>query len=73
MTTDLQTKDIENEKTKFPAHGWLGLALVVLFWILNWTLPGARTHWGFFPLWLGYCLSVDGLGFLCDDIDDLKH
>jgi hypothetical protein len=61
MTTDLQTKNAENEKSKFPAHGWLGLALVALFWILNWTLPGARTHWGFFPLWLGYCLSVDGL------------
>jgi hypothetical protein len=24
-------------------------------------LPGLRTHWGFFPLWLGYSLAVDAL------------
>ncbi|HXF85747.1 MAG TPA: hypothetical protein VNK49_10215 [Anaerolineales bacterium] len=46
---------------KFPLHGWLGLLLAGLFWILNWTLPGPRTHWGFFPMWLGYCLTVDAL------------
>lgn len=44
-------------------HGWVGLGLAILFWILNWTLTGPRTHWGFFPLWLGYCLAVDGLVF----------
>ena len=42
-------------------HGRLGLGIVILFWILNWILTGARTHWGFFPLWLGYCLTIDGL------------
>jgi len=42
-------------------HGWLGLAMVALFWPLNWSLPGLRTHWAFFPLWLGYCLTVDAL------------
>lgn len=45
----------------WPAHGWLGLGLVVIFWILNWSLPGLRTHWAFFPLWLGYGLTVDAL------------
>jgi hypothetical protein len=30
---------------------------------LNWTLSGLRTQWTFFPLWLGYCLTVDGLVF----------
>lgn len=49
---------------RFPAHGWLGLALVAVFWTLNWSLSGARTHWGFFPLWLGYCLAIDGLVLL---------
>jgi hypothetical protein len=41
----------------------LGLVLVVVFWIVNWSFPGQslRTHWAFFPLWLGYCLSVDAL------------
>jgi hypothetical protein len=47
-----------------PLHGWVGLGLVLVFWILNWELKGPRTHWGFFPLWLGYCLSIDALVFL---------
>ena len=37
--------------------------MVIVFWLLNWTLTSARTHWGFFPLWLGYCLTIDGLVF----------
>jgi hypothetical protein len=44
-----------------PRHGWLGLALIAIFWTVNWSLDGLRTHWGFFPLWLGYCLAIDGL------------
>lgn len=61
----MNTRKHENKKS-IPLHGWLGLGLglVILFWVLNWTLPGARTHWGFFPLWLGYCLAIDGLVFL---------
>lgn len=58
---------MSGEKTpqtgRWPLHGWIGLALASLFWILNWSLPGARTHWCFFPLWLGYSLSVDALAF----------
>ena len=50
-------------KSKFPLHGWIGFSLAILFWILNWMLIGARTHWGFFPMWLGYCLAIDGLVF----------
>jgi len=46
-----------------PLYGWLGLSLASLFWLLNWTLTGLRTHWAFFPLWLGYCLAIDGLVF----------
>ena len=48
-------------RRRWPGHGWLGLALIALFWPLNWGLEGMRTHWGFFPLWLGYCLVVDAL------------
>ena len=61
MTTNIKTKNRANQKHKFPVHGWLGLGLVILFWILNWMLTGPRTHWRFLPLWLGYCLSMDGL------------
>ena len=63
MTTTIKTKYIENEKTKLPLHGWLGFGLILIFWTLNWTLEGPRTHWGFFPMWLGYCLAIDGLVF----------
>lgn len=46
---------------RFPLHGWLGLGLVAVYWYLNWTLAGPRTHLLFFPLWLGYVLAVDAL------------
>ncbi len=48
----------------FPWQGWVGLLLVAAAWPLNWLLPGIRTAWLFFPLWLGYCLTVDGLVYL---------
>jgi len=47
--------------SRFPIQGWSGLILIAIFWPLNWFLQGPRTHWGFFGLWLGYCLFVDGL------------
>jgi hypothetical protein len=42
-------------------QGWLGLLLLAVCWPLNWTLPGNRTAYLFFPLWLGYILVVDAL------------
>jgi len=48
-------------KQGFPLHGLFGLGLVVLAWSLNWSLSGFRTHYLFFPLWLGFILAVDGL------------
>jgi len=55
---------ISTRQKMFPPHGWIGLGLVAVFWMLNWTLPGPRTQWAFFPLWLGYCLTVDALVFV---------
>lgn len=49
---------------KLPLRFWLGLLLIVIFWYLNWALTGVRTHWAFFPLWLGFALTVDSLVFL---------
>jgi hypothetical protein len=63
MTSNIKTKSIESEQFRIPPHGWVGVSLIIIFWILNWTLTGPRTHWGFFPLWLGYCLAIDGLVF----------
>jgi hypothetical protein len=45
----------------FAVHGWIGLGLIAVFWPLNWLMPGLRTTWAFFPLWLGYCLAIDAL------------
>jgi hypothetical protein len=50
-----------NVNRLLPLHGWFGLLLVALFWPLNWLLPGMRTAYLFFPLWLGYILTVDAL------------
>src|SRR5207245_9813607 len=45
----------------WPVHGWVGLVSVAVCWLLNWMLPGVRTAYLFFPLWLGYVLVVDAL------------
>ena len=37
------------------------MILIAVCWPLNWTLPGVRTAYLFFPLWLGYILVVDSL------------
>lgn len=49
---------------KIPARLLFGLLLIAVFWYLNWSLDGLRTHWGFFPLWLGFALTVDALVYL---------
>jgi len=48
-------------KQRLPGHGWLGLLLISVFWLLNWSMEGLRTHILFFPLWLGYCLTIDAI------------
>jgi hypothetical protein len=45
----------------WPPQRWLGLLLLAVCWPLNWTLPGTRTAYLFFPLWLGYILVIDAL------------
>ncbi len=56
----MQTSPTSQART-WPIYGRLGLLLAIIFWIMNWSLTGLRTHWGFFPMWLGYCLTVDAL------------
>lgn len=52
----------ERQQTRsFALHGWIGLLLVAAAWPANWLLPGLRTHLLFFPLWLGYALTIDAL------------
>jgi hypothetical protein len=52
---------MRHERRCWPARGWVGLALVAVCWPLNWILPGVRTSYLFFPLWLGYILVVDAV------------
>jgi len=55
------TGKMNPDNRAWPARGWLGLVLVAVCWPLNWMLPGIRTAYLFFPLWLGYILVVDAL------------
>src|ERR1041385_4709104 len=48
-------------RRNWPMRGWTGVILVAVCWPLNWLLPGVRTAYLFFPLWLGYVLVVAGL------------
>jgi hypothetical protein len=50
-----------NRARQIPPRGWLGFALIAIFWPLNWMLSGLRTAYLFFPLWLGYILVIDTL------------
>jgi hypothetical protein len=45
----------------FARHGWIGLLLVAVCWPLDWVLPGVRTSYLFFPLWVGYILVMDAI------------
>ena len=38
----------------------------MVFWLINWTFPGPRTFWAFFPLWLGFCLTIDAINLRCN-------
>lgn len=52
----------EQKLTLLPiSHGVWGLVIIAIFWPLNCLLPGLRTAYLFFPLWLGYILAVDAL------------
>jgi hypothetical protein len=57
----MQIAKSKTYSSRFPTHGWIGLLLIAVFWLVNWAGTGLRTSWAFFPLWLGYCLAVDGL------------
>ena len=48
-------------RRNWPMRGWTGVILVAVCWPLNWLLPGVRTAYLFFPLWLGYILVIDAL------------
>src|SRR5258708_2559536 len=42
----------------------LGMVLTVAFWVAAWTRVPIASEYSFFPLWLGYVLSVNGISEL---------
>ena len=52
---------MRREVYRWPGRGWVGVVLAAVCWPLNWILPGIRTAYLFFPLWLGYILIIDAL------------
>ena len=53
--------DAARRLPRLAPQGWAGLILLAICWPLNWTLPGDRTAYLFFPLWVGYILFMDAL------------
>ena len=53
------SRTVVSRRLEWPLYGTIGLLLVATAWPLNWALEGARTHLLFFPLWLGFILTVD--------------
>ncbi|HEY8740200.1 MAG TPA: hypothetical protein VIN56_06385 [Candidatus Dormibacteraeota bacterium] len=42
-------------------HGWFGIALLLAAWAVSWSHVRPWSDEGFFPLWLGYIITVDAL------------
>ena len=57
----MNATDSAQRPLSWGTQGWVGVLLLAVCWPLNWTLPGNRTAYLFFPLWLGYILVVDAL------------
>lgn len=49
---------------RIPPHLIVGIVLTVIAWTIAWAGPSPYSAYTFFPLWLGYILTVDGLTWL---------
>lgn len=52
---------VANAGWRLPRHVIAGLAILAIAWPLAWFGPRPYASYTFFPLWLGYILTVDGL------------
>lgn len=50
---------------RFPKRGWAGVVVGLSAWLMAW-IPGPApwSHYTFFPLWLGYILTMDGFVYM---------
>lgn len=46
---------------RFPIWFWAGVLLVAIWWPIAWLQLRPVSDYNFFPLWLGFILTVDGL------------
>lgn len=56
--------ELSRKAMPFPWWGWVALVWTLSWWVVAWTrLPGfeAVQRYTFFPLWLGFIVSVNGL------------
>src|SRR4051794_28731209 len=60
----LQASHRPAEGRRLPARALLGVTLVAIAWPLAWFGTGEASRHAFFPLWVGYILTVDGFLFL---------
>lgn len=66
----------EAREGRFPAWGWLGLALLACSWVLAWREGLVPPEWRrhvFTPLWLGYVVFVNGLAYRRNGRSLLTH
>ncbi len=61
------------KKLFLPLYGWFGLALCLTAWATSWLRIEPFYRYSFFPLWLGYILTIDSLVFLRHSTSLLKR
>ena len=58
---------------RLPAYTWFGLALNIFAWVSSWARLGFWWPYTFFPLWLGFILTLDGLNVAVSGTSPLKR
>jgi hypothetical protein len=48
-------------RERTPSWLWFGVVLIAAWWSISWLALRPLSEYSFFPLWLGYILTVDGL------------
>lgn len=69
------TKPGKRTRSRFPAWGWLGLALCLVFWAGSWLPPESSVlrQYAFPPLWLGYIVTANALLYMRQGRCPLTH
>ncbi len=58
---------------RLPVYTWFGLALNLFAWASSWLHLGFWWPYTFFPLWLGFILTLDGLNVAVSGTSPLKR